>query len=145
MEVADRYAVELRKPRPTDQGFVADSWVRNALQGDRRAVRSEVNRIVDRLLDDEAVRLLIANEPGQTNTILGWLAYTPLPSGLVVHFAYVRDRARRRGIGGQLLARALEGRQRKIFYTGRGPDAKWLAERYRDAIVMDMAEFLGGK
>ncbi len=143
MEVADRYAVELRKPRPTDQGFVADSWTRNALQGDRKLVRSEVNRTVDRLLDDEAVRLLIANEPGQTNTIVGWLAYTPLPSGLVVHFAYVRERARRRGVGGQLLGRALEGRQRKIFWTMRGPDAKWLAERYRVAIPMTLTEFWG--
>ena len=148
VEVAEDYRVTVRKPRPTDQGFVADSWVRNVLQADRKLVRSVVNQQVDRLLDDQAVRLLIAHEPGQTDQILGWLAYTPLPRAIVVHFAYVRERIRRKGIGRALLREATANQtsvpRLGLHYTMRGPDAASLLDgRYRDAIKMDLTEFLG--
>ena len=104
--------------------------------------RSELNDIIDRLLDDESVRVRIACEPTRQNMILGWVCYTPTPKMMVLHYLYVREKMRRRGVAGQLMREAYQFGQGKLVYTMRGPDAAWLIAKNREAVMMDVKEFL---
>lgn len=141
----DNAKVFIRRPRPTDQGFIAATWVdsispRHHEQWDER---EHVNRLVDRLLDDAAVRILVASEPTRTDVILGWLSYTPMPASRIVHYVYVRDRMRRRGIASALYRKAFPRDVGKLVWTMRGPDTEALVKHYRDSIHMPVEEFLG--
>ncbi len=139
----------IRRPRPTDQGYIASTWVHSIGRGTANPKepghrRTSLNITVDRMLDDQAVRLLIAAEPTRTDIILGWMAYTPMPGSRIVHYVYTREKMRRRGIAGELVRKAfpLHGAA-KLVYTMRGPDHDSLALKYRDAIHMTVREFLG--
>ena len=140
----DNARVFIRRPRPTDQGFIASTWADSITNGGRER-KGPINVTIDRLLDDPAVRILVASEPADTNVILGWLVYTPLPARLIIHYAYVRGRMRRRGIMTALINKATNGqpKARPIALTMRGPDTEVLAARYRDTIMMSMRDFLG--
>jgi GNAT superfamily N-acetyltransferase len=138
------YRVYIRRPRPTDQSYIAATWVSSLIQV-RGNTKSESNAIVDRMLDDPAVRLLLAVEPGSIDTILGWICYTPMPRAQVLHYVYVRDKLRGRGI-----ARALHDKAwaqshptSRLVYTMRGPDADRLLDRWPQAIQLPVTEFLG--
>lgn len=142
--------VFIRRPRPTDQGYIASTWADSITLGNvrwdkKRAARSGLNVVIDRLLDDPAVRILIASEPTKTDAILGWLCYTPLPASRVVHYVYVREKIRHRGIGAALYRKAWPEDRGKLVYTMRGPDAESLVQRYRDAIYLPVEEFLGAQ
>ena len=136
----------IRRPRPTDQGFIASTWVDSMMFGQKggpKHPRSGANVLVDKMLDDPAVRLLVASEPAKTDVILGWLCYTPLPKTLVLHYIYVRDRMRHRGIARQLLIQANRNGWSKLAYTMRGPDADGLLEKNPGAVYVPIDEFLG--
>lgn len=116
------------------------------LTADRKLGKSEANTLVDRMLDDAQVKLLVAHEPGQPETIVGWIAYTPMPRTMVLHYAYVRDRARRRGVAETLWMEARTQGERlglgKIVYTMRGPDADALLTSHPSAIYLPIEQFL---
>lgn len=143
----DNMSVFIRRPRPTDQGYIASTWVDSITLGNRagrgeRRPRSDANVIVDRLLDDPAVRILVAAEPTRTDLILGWICYTPMPASKIVHYIYVRDKQRRRGIASALLRKAFEGKAGKFVYTMHGPDTDAIVEGYRDTIFLPIEDFL---
>ena len=144
--IADTTAqrVFVRRPRPTDQGYIASTWAKSMTGGKRTPETAWLNTIIDRMLDDPAVRILVASEPSKTDQIVGWLCYTPMKSTLIVHYAYTREPRRRQGIIKALLEHAMPGRK-TIAYTMRGPDAESLATRYPAAIKLDLHEFLGDK
>lgn len=133
--------VYIRRPRPTDQSYIASTWVNSLIQV-RGQTKSESNAIVDRMLDDPSVRLMLAVEPTAINTILGWLCYTPLSKAFAVHYVYVRDKMRRRGIATAMMARA-NNEDRKLVWTMRGPEANWLIEKHKRAVYLSVSEFLG--
>lgn len=136
------YRIYIRRPRPTDQSYIASTWVNSLIQV-RGNTKSESNALVDRMLDDPAVRLLLAVEPSSMDTILGWLCYTPMPSSRIVHYVYVRDKLRLRGIASALYRKAWPVDKGKLVYTLSGPDADALHKRWPDAIHMQITEFLG--
>ncbi len=105
--------------------------------------RGDINSTIDRLLDDQAVRLLIAAEPTRTDVILGWLAYTPMPGSRCVHYVYTRERMRRRGIAAALVRKAFPRDTGKLVHTMRGPDCDSLLIRYPATIYLPVTEFLG--
>jgi GNAT superfamily N-acetyltransferase len=135
------YRVYIRRPRPTDQSYIAATWVSSLIQV-RGNTKSESNAIVDRMLDDPAVRLLLAVEPGSIDTILGWICYTPMPRAQVLHYVYVRDKLRGRGIARALHDKAWSVDTGKLVHTLRGPDADSLLKRF-PAIHLPITEFLG--
>lgn len=144
IETSDDYRVMLRKSRPSDQSYVASTWANSLLTADRRIDRARVHSMIDRMLDNAPIRFVIACEPSDEERILGWIAYTSMPRSLLVHYAYVRDKVRQRGIGATLLKRARdpEYREQALMFTLRGPDADWLALKYPGAIEMSVEEFL---
>jgi GNAT superfamily N-acetyltransferase len=136
------YRVYIRRPRPTDQSYIASTWVNSLIQV-RGNTKSEANALVDRMLDDPAVRLLLAVEPSSIDTILGWICYTPMPSSRIIHYVYVRDKLRLRGIASALYRKAWPVDKGKLVYTMRGPDSDRLLERWPSAISLPVTEFLG--
>lgn len=146
MEITEArdYRVYIRRPRPTDQSYIASTWV-SSLSQVRGTPRSEANALVDRMLDDPAVRLLLAVEPSSIDTILGWLCYTPMPRAQVLHYVYVRDKLRDRGIARALYNKAWSQAHvsSKLVYTMRGPDADRLLSRWPSATHLPVTEFLG--
>lgn len=138
------YRVYIRRPRPTDQSYIASTWVNSLIQV-RGNTKSESNALVDRMLDDPAVRLLLAVEPSAPDTILGWICYTPMPRAQVLHYVYVRDKLRTRGIARELYNKAwsMSHVSSKLVYTMRGPDADRLLARWPSAMLLPVTEFLG--
>ncbi len=151
MEVTtpDDLRTVIRRPRPADQSFIAATWVKSLMMADRGLVKSDTNKLVDRLLDDPATRVLVACEPINEDALHGWICYVPAPRLLVVHYVYVRDRVRTRGVARTLVAAARghasvsAGTASKTVYTMRGPAIGWLARKYPAAISMDIRDFLG--
>ena len=140
----DNARIAVRPPRPTDQSYLAATWVTSLVTHSKANTRGETNRLVDRLLDDASVRILIACEPTNTDKIDGWICYTPTPRALVLHYAYVRDKMRRRGIGRAMLAKAMGTKtSTKLAYTMTGPTASALLARWPDAVHVPIREFLG--
>lgn len=140
----DNANVVLRTPRPTDQSYIASTWTHSLVSHDKANRKSETNQLVDKLLDDPSVRLLVACEPTNTDQIDGWLCYTPTPRALVVHYVYVRDKMRRRGIARAMLAKAMGAKtSARLAYTMIGPSSSVLLTKWSDAVHVPIREFLG--
>lgn len=131
------YAVLIRGPRESDSNYVASTWARGLYAVDKRKSVAEHGQLPDQLLNDATVRVLIACEPTATDTILGWIAWSPIGARRVLHYVYVRDKVRRRGIAWALASEAGSGiltdiiDRGSIAFTTRGPDARALEQKYR--------------
>lgn len=88
-------ALTIRPARAEDQAFVAATFAEQLSRGNHDAP----NAIVDRVLDADATRVLVATENGR---IVGWLAYAAIPRVRAVLFAYVRRQARGEGVAREL-------------------------------------------
>jgi GNAT superfamily N-acetyltransferase len=140
VDVADTYQVRVRRPVADDQGYVASTWVKSLYTADKRRRMSDLNALVDRMLDEPTVRLLVACEPTDAERILGWVAFTPSVGLPVLHYVYVREKHRRHGIARQMANHiGLSGR---FIYTLRGPDADGLTAKHPTAVHVDIHEFL---
>lgn len=130
-------AIEIRPARPDDQAFVGATFAEQLERGHHR----DANRIVDRILDSESVRVLIAADP-DTGRIVGWLAYAAIPRVRAVLFAYVRSKLRLQGVVRELAEEAWPGSTRPWVHAGlRGSSTKSLLQRFA-ATEMDLGELL---
>ena len=102
VETSDDYRVLLRRPRSSDQSYVASTWA-HSLRSTGRAGVGKPDALIDRMLDNSAVKVMLAVEPSDDERILGWIAYTAMPRAIIVHYVYVRDKVRGRGIAHALL------------------------------------------
>lgn len=98
-------SVSIRGPRPTDQSYIANSWVSSIAgpRGQWGAKERTLNTQVDRLLDDPRTKLLVAVEPDDDDRIVGWVAFARIPGARVLEFLLVRKQRRGEGIAKQLL------------------------------------------
>ncbi len=100
--------VMLREARRTDQAYVTSTWAQNlcrarvACPGHRHACK-ESRALVDRVTDHVGTRIMIACDPVHTDDLMGWLAYATASSVRLLHFMYVRDRLRRKGVASALV------------------------------------------
>lgn len=131
----------IRRPEPTDQGYIASTWRESLLLSSRSGVGT-INTLIDKMLDEVSVRILVACEPSQPMKILGWMAYSPGSSTAVMHYVYVRERQRNRGVMDTLCQYAWPIEPSKIVYTLRGPSAKWLVGKYPSAVFLDANDYL---
>lgn len=136
------YAVVTRKPGATDQGYVASTWTQSLMKADPTARRHVVDILVDRMLDHDGVRVLLACEPTNVSTILGWICWSPVRTIRLVHYVYVRGNLRDRGIARALRHAAELDDARPLVFTMRGPCAKSLLRKYPTAIESPIGEFL---
>jgi GNAT superfamily N-acetyltransferase len=113
----------------TDRLYVLNSLVKSygespfAQSLPKSVYRAGHSRLAEHLIARS--RVLIACDPSDTGTILGWCA----TEGDILHFCYVRSAVRRRGIAKKLLAPYLKTR---AIYSHSAP---WL--RLPDQWVRD--------
>jgi len=141
----------IRSARPSDQAYVASTWVSSMLSRDHgaRAQSRALRMLIDRMLDRPDVTVSIACDDADENSILGWLVFTRMVSASLVqapryvtHYAYVRAEHRRKKIARSLLNAA--GIAGPLVYTFDGPSSKKLGRTLlADAIHIPPSQFLG--
>jgi hypothetical protein len=72
---------------------------------------------------------LVVSPPGDSETILGWICFERVAGALLIHWTYVRNSARRGGIGCLLLAAAGWARGEAVVVPQWSKDMKWISER----------------
>lgn len=113
--------VEFRPIEPDEIGLVLDSWFKSYRTSDWAGtipnhlyvptMREMVGGLVAR-----GAKILAAVVAGR---VLGWVCYeTSSRNEAVLHFCYVKDPFRRRGLGKTLLAKAI-GESPVLLYTHR--------------------------
>ena len=135
--------VVIRMPLREDQGYIAATWYRSML-GRNRAPhrRRRINAQIDRILDDRSTCALIAASADDHDRILGWLVYADAPHMRVVHYLYVRDESRGRGIARRLIAAAWPGSDARLVLTLKGPRTQRFLDSNRNSTFVSVEEFL---
>jgi hypothetical protein len=136
-------AITIRKPKASDQGYVASTWVESLCRANADTTRGGHGMLVDQLLDHPNVRCLLAVDPNRPNDIYGWLVWSPMKAIRLVHFVYTRVALRDRGVAAALRTAAeLDDNDRPLVYTMRGPAWMSLSRKYPTAIEQPVKEFL---
>lgn len=141
LSVTDQPDVKVRTARAGDQAYVASTWLRSLTNGRPSARDDELRTTIDRVLDHKATRILVACERKQEAKLYGWLAHVPLESRALVHYLYVREPLRGRGIARALADRAELLTGKPLVYTMRGPAATPLLLKF-PAVHMKLDEVL---
>lgn len=137
IDVAPPGTVSIRPARPEDQAFVAATFVEQLARGHCK----DANLVVDRVLDSETTRVLVAIDPA-TGRITGWLAYAAIPRVRAVLFVYVRSKSRLQGVAHELAAAAWSSSTRPWVHAGLcGGSTKSLLQRFA-ATEMDLSELI---
>lgn len=93
----------------------------------------DANATVDRIIDSDATRILIALEQGR---IVGWLAYAAIPRVRAVLFLYVRRPNRLGGVAHSLCDTAWPRSTGAWVHAGlRGSSTKALLQRFPATLV----------
>ena len=140
--MSPEHGVRIRGAAPTDQAFIASTWVSSLGLVDHPRPSHERGSIVDRVLDKAGVRVAVACELADPSRILGWLCHSPMPTVTVLHYCYVRNQVRKRGIGSALAVSVGLDQPKPVVYTCVGPSARWLLAKHPSASHMQIEEFL---
>lgn len=135
--------IVIRPVRASDQAYIASTLWRSIL-GNNRAPsrRRRLNEQIDRVLDDKTTRALVASDPVDSDRILGYLVFAAAPHMRVVHYAYVRDEERGRGIARRLVSAAWPGSDARFVFTLRGPKTASFLADHKNATIIPLEEFL---
>jgi GNAT superfamily N-acetyltransferase len=138
----------IRGPRKDDQGFVANTWLKQLADSTDRDYTSgrrwgQAGVHVDAVFDRPDTRLLVRYSPGEPDHILGWLLHADVPGVPTVHFLYARKNERHQGIATALLAAIGVQRDSVLVCTGAGPMSNILRVKYPRVAPMSLAKFLG--
>lgn len=134
--------VRVRDVEPGDQRYIASTWWHSMLGGNRApSRRHRLNEQIDRVLDDRTTRALVACSLSDSDRILGWIVYSTAPVARVIHYAYVRDDERGKGVARRLIAAAWPESQARFVVTMKGPDTRRFIEKER-ANFVPVEEFL---
>lgn len=129
----------IRPARSDDQAYIASTWWRSMLGG-RRAPRQRrrINAQIDRILDDTTTRALVTLD---RDRIIGWLVFASAPSMRVLHYVYVRDDERGRGVARRMADAAWPGSDARMVLTMKGPDTKSYVATKRSCLYVPIEEF----
>lgn len=135
--------VGVRRGRADDQAYVARSWVSSVLDGygvwHQKDAIANLNREVDRLLDDPLTKVLIACPDEDDGFIVGFVVY----ANRTLLYVKTRNEDRKRGIAKLLLGEArLLANGKPLLYVYEGPSAKWAASKRPDAVKISLEEHL---
>ena len=109
-DVNDKVPHELRPAAAGDAPFVLDSWRRsygdaqNAHAPSLETYIRAQRRVIEQCLSTSETA--VAHWPGEPDHILGWVCYRPGPKP-VVHYLFVKQLYRGRGLGRALLDHAV--------------------------------------
>lgn len=122
--------IEIREATPNDRPLIYATWLRSYRHGslfprhipDPTFFEAHHN-VAEELLKRSTT--LVAHPPGDPEVILGWACFETLepvgdkPSGLAVHYVYVKPAFRRAGVARRLLAQVarVEADGAPIWYS----------------------------
>jgi hypothetical protein len=135
----------IRGPRPTDQSYIASTWIRNLGSHAREKhgpAGGLVAKQVDAVLDRRDTRALIRHAPGDIDTIYAWVVYCAGPSVPTVYYVYTRKEHRRKRYAAELLKRIGASKDGAIVFLMRGPGARKIEAAYPSAVYMPLEEFM---
>jgi hypothetical protein len=131
----------IRRAVASDQRYIASTWWHSALGRNRAPrIRRRLNAQIDQVLDDPTTRALVTIDA--QNRIIGWLVYATTPIGRVVHYAYVREGERSRGVAGRLMSAAWPSSEQRVVLTMKGPSTAGYLDRHTTALFVPLEEFL---
>ena len=135
--VAASRQIDIRPAWPQDQAFVAATF-REQLA--RRSSYRDADRIVDRILDSDRTRILLAVDGKR---LVGWLAYVEIPRVRAVLFTYVRKEYRGGGLARQLVDTAWPRKSGSFVHAGglAGGDTTRILARFPSTEV-DLGELI---
>lgn len=131
----------IRAARAGDQAYIAKTLLLGMQTAGGGLPRSELNALVDRILDDRATRVVVACDDANTDRIAGFAIVTPMPAMTALHWIYVRGARRREGIAHALAAHA-KLHAKPIVYTLEGESSAWLRAKFPRAIAMPITEVI---
>jgi GNAT superfamily N-acetyltransferase len=125
--------LQLRDIQPGDVRFVLDSWAKSFRASPWAGVIPNhlyydvFHESVEQLLA-RGTKIQIACAKHDPSRILGWVATEKVRDGQAVHFIYVKDPFRRRGLASHLLEQTVgtQDREGRYFYTYRTRDSGYL-------------------
>lgn len=127
IDAAPARAITIRSAGPTDQAYVGATMAEQLSRGGRNR-QHDSNATVDRVLDADTTRVIVAVEDGR---IIGWLAYAAIPRVRAVLFMYVRNKHRQQGVARRLVDAAWPKRTGAWIHGGlHGGSTKMLLERF---------------
>lgn len=107
-----RLPIQLRSKRDDDRGFIYKNWLRSYRDSEGWVSNTvyywHQHRIIDRLWNDPGVVWLVAVSQADPTHIYGFLCGEQTDAGFVVHYVYVRQVFRRKGVATALVC-ALQG------------------------------------
>lgn len=130
-------SIIFRAHKSEDLNFILDSWGRSVFSGTsaKKYVTPEEFHSFHR-----PQRMRFFSKPNTTcivcvpdddlNQIIGWIAVESIPSGLILHYLYVKDVYKKQGIATMLIKRALP--TSPIFYTHLTEQAARILSRHQD-------------
>jgi len=127
-------SLSIRPACADDQAFVAATFAEQLERGRHQ----KPNAIVDRVLDSDRTRVLVALDGGR---IAGWLAYAAIPRVRAVLFLYVRRQYRTGGVARELCDAAWLKPAPWVHGGLRGTSTASLLQRY-PATAMELEELL---
>jgi GNAT superfamily N-acetyltransferase len=129
--------IRIRAFHEADFSFVIDSWLRSYRTAPECAgmandmyfagMRARVGRIAER------GSVLVACLPEDAATILGWICYEPAKPGssvVTVHYCYVKQDVRRRGVASALGEAAGVARNTLVLSSHENHNSKHLQHSY---------------
>lgn len=131
-----QYPRRLRPGQPADLRLVLDSWARSYRRSPWAGTvpGSLWNDVVRRSITAILARgsLTVAVHPEDDALILGWIAWEDGPSGVIVHYTYVKDPWRQDGVASELLEHVTGTLPWR--FTHRTPSGERLLRRFPDGV-----------
>lgn len=115
-------SVIFRPYKDEDLPFLMDSWGSSYFKGVRshKKLSSEEfhsfhRPLRERFFSKPNTCVIVACSAADEWFIVGWIAVESIPSGLILHYLYVRATGKKENIAAELIARGLPNRP--VFYT----------------------------
>jgi GNAT superfamily N-acetyltransferase len=122
--------IVIRGPERSDQAYISSTMYRSCLGSNRAPRRRRIlNDQIDRILDDKATRCLVAANASNHDKIVGWILFGAAPTVRLLHYVYVRDEERGKGIATRLVQQAWPTSNARMALTMRGPDTALFLRR----------------
>jgi len=138
----------IRRPRPSDQGYIAATWARSMLSchASQRHLRSrngqQIGQQIDAVLDRKDTRAWLSVRPEDQDQIRGWILYCEGPAVPTIFYIYVRRDDRGVGVAQELLDALGITRTTGVVCTSIGPSSESVRGRYKAAVYVPLSEFL---
>lgn len=102
--------IDIKESTPEYTSFIYATWLHSYKHGSYFAKRITNtiffkwhHKVIEKILDRDSVKILVASPKEEPNIVLGYLVYETMEDKQVIHYIYVKKSFRRFGIATKLL------------------------------------------